>query len=242
MFDAFSEIQREMAGTSDPMIALYARPERGQIEQGEWTFRAADGKRLPVQISISPLCEVESQVSGFLLVADDITERKQLRQSEKISLTIKAPAADTESGDRHPRDRLAPVVAVNVSPVRRRSTIVMIAGEFDVSVGSVVGLSAAVAGASPASAEGNGVGATPAMGWSSWSYIRHDPTATNIEAQANALKSSGLSAAGYVYANIDDFWYVCPGSQGPDVDAYGRWVSVTRTSDESPRSEPVSPT
>lgn len=83
----------------------------------------------------------------------------------------------------------------------------------------------ALASAPTASAESNGVGSTPAMGWSSWSYIRHDPTAANIEAQANALKSSGLSAAGYIYVNVDDFWYVCPGSQGPNVDANGRWVT-----------------
>jgi hypothetical protein len=77
----------------------------------------------------------------------------------------------------------------------------------------------------PARAESNGVGATPAMGWSSWSFIRHDPTASDIEAQANALVSSGLATAGYDYVNIDDFWYDCPGSQGPDVDSYGRWVT-----------------
>lgn len=78
-----------------------------------------------------------------------------------------------------------------------------------------------------ASAENNGVGQRPAMGWSSWSYIRHNPTASNIEAQASALKNSGLAALGYTYANVDDFWYVCPGSQGPDVDHYGRWVTDT---------------
>ena len=37
---------------------------------------------------------------------------------------------------------------------------------------------------SPASRDDNSAGLTPAMGWSSWSYIRHDPTAANIEAQA----------------------------------------------------------
>ena len=86
---------------------------------------------------------------------------------------------------------------------------------------------AVLASAPTASAESNGVGSTPAMGWSSWSYIRHDPTAANIEAQANAMKSSGLSSAGYLYVNVDDFWYVCPGSQGPNVDANGRWVTNT---------------
>jgi alpha-galactosidase len=63
------------------------------------------------------------------------------------------------------------------------------------------------------------------MGWSSWSFIRHDPTAADIEAQAAAMASSGLKAAGYDYINVDDFWYDCPGSQGPDVDSYGRWVT-----------------
>ncbi|QMU69986.1 glycoside hydrolase family 27 protein [Streptacidiphilus sp. P02-A3a] len=76
-----------------------------------------------------------------------------------------------------------------------------------------------------AQAESNGVGATPALGWSSWSYVRHDPTAAVIDAQADAMKSSGLAAAGYQYVNIDDFWYQCPGSQGPAVDQYGRWAT-----------------
>jgi alpha-galactosidase len=84
---------------------------------------------------------------------------------------------------------------------------------------------AATTTAPPAQAESNGVGTTPAMGWSSWSFIRHDPTASDIEAQAAALVSSGLAAAGYDYVNVDDFWYDCPGSQGPDVDANGRWVT-----------------
>src|ERR1700722_5892340 len=72
--------------------------------------------------------------------------------------------------------------------------------------------------------EANGVGLTPALGWSSWSFIRHDPTAADIEAQALAMKKSGLAKAGYLYVNVDDFWYQCPGGQGPNVDQYGRWV------------------
>src|SRR5690348_731189 len=84
---------------------------------------------------------------------------------------------------------------------------------------------AVTTGAPAANAQDNGVGATPAMGWSSWSFIRHNPTAENIEATAKAMKDSGLSDVGYVYVNVDDFWYHCPGHQGPDVDQYGRWVT-----------------
>ena len=83
----------------------------------------------------------------------------------------------------------------------------------------------AIATAGPAAhAENNGVGQTPAMGWSSWSFIRHNPTAAIIEAQAKAMKDSGLAGVGYQYVNVDDFWYQCPGSQGPNVDQFGRWV------------------
>lgn len=81
--------------------------------------------------------------------------------------------------------------------------------------------------ATPAAAEDNGVGRTPLLGWSSWSYIRSDPTAAKIDAEADAMKRSGLAEIGYRNINLDDFWYVCPGGQGPDVDQFGRWVIDT---------------
>jgi hypothetical protein len=85
-------------------------------------------------------------------------------------------------------------------------------------------LGTSVASAPRALAEANGVERTPVLGWSSWSYLRDNPTQANIEAQAKALQTSGLEKIGYEYVNLDDFWYQCPGSQGPNVDAYGRWV------------------
>src|ERR1700678_2296195 len=102
----------------------------------------------------------------------------------------------------------------------RRATTVLVA--LVLTGGATV---AATAVAPAAVAESNGVGSTPAMGWSSWSFIRHDPTAADIEEQAAAMASSGLKAAGYDYINFVDFWDDCAGSQGPDVDSYGRWVT-----------------
>jgi alpha-galactosidase len=85
---------------------------------------------------------------------------------------------------------------------------------------------AAVAVPPRALAENNGLAVSaPLMGWSSWSFLRSSPTAAKDEAQASALKSSGLSSHGYDYINQDDFWYQCPGSQGPNVDSNGRWVT-----------------
>ncbi|MGE5056319.1 MAG: glycoside hydrolase family 27 protein [Acidobacteriota bacterium] len=76
-----------------------------------------------------------------------------------------------------------------------------------------------------ANAENNGLERKPVLGWSSWSFIRKNPTADKMKAQALALHDSGLQKLGYEYVNLDDFWYQCPGPQGPNVDQYGRWVT-----------------
>ncbi|MGW1623359.1 alpha-galactosidase [Streptomyces sp. NPDC002172] len=77
--------------------------------------------------------------------------------------------------------------------------------------------------AHPAAASDNGLSVRPAMGWSSWSYVRRQPTAAKIEAQADALVASGLKDHGFVYVNLDDFYQKCD-SNGFTVDSYGRWA------------------
>jgi hypothetical protein len=82
-----------------------------------------------------------------------------------------------------------------------------------------------VAASAPAArAEPGGGDQKPVMGWSSWSFLRFGVDTVNIEAEAHAMVSSGLATVGYKYVNIDDNWYECPGTQGPDVDQYGRWI------------------
>jgi hypothetical protein len=80
-----------------------------------------------------------------------------------------------------------------------------------------------------ASAEDNGLERSPVLGWSSWSFLRQHPTAAQMRAQALALHDSGLQTIGYQYINLDDFWYQCPGPQGPNVDSYGRWMTDSST-------------
>ncbi|WP_435131686.1 glycoside hydrolase family 27 protein [Actinacidiphila sp. bgisy144] len=75
-----------------------------------------------------------------------------------------------------------------------------------------------------AHAEGNGAALAPQSGWSSWSFIRKNPTEANIEAQAAAMASTGLVGHGFDYINIDDFYYLNPSQT---VDSYGRWVVDT---------------
>ncbi|MER6008495.1 CBM35 domain-containing protein [Nonomuraea angiospora] len=77
--------------------------------------------------------------------------------------------------------------------------------------------------AAPAAASDNGLSIRPAMGWSSWSFVRRWPDETKMKAQADALVSSGLADKGYVYVNLDDFYQKCD-SNGFVVDGYGRWA------------------
>jgi hypothetical protein len=77
-----------------------------------------------------------------------------------------------------------------------------------------------------ASASDNGQSIRPAMGWSSWSFVRRTPTEAKIKAQADAMVGSGLNTHGFVYVNVDDFYQKCD-SNGFVVDSYGRWAVDT---------------
>lgn len=89
-------------------------------------------------------------------------------------------------------------------------------------------VASAVTAGPAARAEANpppGTDLKPVLGWSSWSFFRQTADASTLEAAARAMRRSGLERLGYRYINLDDFWYKCPGKQGPVVDKYGRWVT-----------------
>jgi len=52
----------------------------------------------------------------------------------------------------------------------------------------------------------NGLARTPPMGWNSWNHFGCRVSDTIVRAQADAMASSGMKAAGYEYVNIDDCW------------------------------------
>ncbi len=94
-------------------------------------------------------------------------------------------------------------------------------------VTTLLACGALAGGLQESKAQASGLEPTPVLGWSSWSMLKRNPTQANMEAQALALKTSGLQKLGYNFVNMDDFYYLCPGKQGPDVDNYGRWVIDT---------------
>ncbi|MGA2182453.1 MAG: glycoside hydrolase family 27 protein [Bryobacteraceae bacterium] len=53
---------------------------------------------------------------------------------------------------------------------------------------------------------GNGLARTPPMGWNSWNLFADKIDDRTVREIADALVSSGMAKAGYVYVNIDDTW------------------------------------
>ena len=52
----------------------------------------------------------------------------------------------------------------------------------------------------------NGMARTPPMGWNSWNKFRNQVSDKMIREIADAMVSSGMRDAGYIYVNIDDTW------------------------------------
>ena len=60
----------------------------------------------------------------------------------------------------------------------------------------------------PAAAQkAEGLALTPPMGWNSWNHYGCNIDETLIKRTADAIVSSGLRDAGYVYVNLDDCWH-----------------------------------
>ena len=67
----------------------------------------------------------------------------------------------------------------------------------------------------PAHGLENGVARTPPMGWNSWNkFACKDVNETVVRAEADAMVSSGMKAAGYQYIVIDDCWQVGRDAEG----------------------------
>jgi len=87
-------------------------------------------------------------------------------------------------------------------------------------------------GSACSSAFADTVAATPPMGWNSWNFFAEKVTDADVRAAADALVSSGMRDAGYVYVNIDDGWQgqrdakgvIHPNAHFPDMKALADYV------------------
>ena len=78
----------------------------------------------------------------------------------------------------------------------------------------------------------NGLAKTPPMGWNSWNLFAEKVDDKTVRTMADAMVSSGMKAAGYIYVNIDDTWEGVRDAQGnlqtnhkfPDMKALAAYV------------------
>jgi diguanylate cyclase (GGDEF)-like protein/PAS domain S-box-containing protein len=73
-----AELSAELGRTVPPGLEVLAQPARlGMVEEREWSYVCKDGARFPVNLSVSTLRDERGEISGFLAIAYDITERKR---------------------------------------------------------------------------------------------------------------------------------------------------------------------
>lgn len=61
-----------------------ARPSRDQPEENEWTFIRKDGRRIPVNLSITAVRDDIGRIAGFVGLTYDLSERKQTQHQLQL--------------------------------------------------------------------------------------------------------------------------------------------------------------
>jgi len=96
----------------------------------------------------------------------------------------------------------------------------------------LVTASLVLAGANTSKLVAQGPAPTPPMGWNSWNHFAGKVTDADVRSAADAMVSSGMRDAGYVYVNVDDTWEGKRDAQGvihsnekfPDMKALGDYI------------------
>ena len=55
-------------------------PEKGIIDEREWTYIRKDGSRIPVQLVVTALRDSDEHIAGFVGISYDLTERKRAEE------------------------------------------------------------------------------------------------------------------------------------------------------------------
>jgi diguanylate cyclase (GGDEF)-like protein len=63
---------------SDDFVVLVAKVSRGEAEEREWTYVRRDGTTAPVLLALTPVQTTNDEISGYVAIASDLTERKQM--------------------------------------------------------------------------------------------------------------------------------------------------------------------
>ena len=93
------ELSLEFGRPIAPGFEVFTTKARlGQPDEREWTYVRKDGTRVPVLLSVTALSDDRGQISGYLGIASDITER-QRAAAELLRAKEAAEAANRAKGD-----------------------------------------------------------------------------------------------------------------------------------------------
>jgi PAS domain S-box-containing protein len=76
------ELSQELGVPIEPGFEVFvAKARRGEPIEGEWSYIRKDGSRFPVELSVTALRDGSNNITGFLGIGNDITDRKQAEKS-----------------------------------------------------------------------------------------------------------------------------------------------------------------
>lgn len=83
------ELSQEVGFTILPGFEVFVHKTRdGSVYRREWTYVTKDGRKFPVVLSISSLRDQDGKITGFLGIANDITERKAAEAERERLLAV----------------------------------------------------------------------------------------------------------------------------------------------------------
>jgi PAS domain S-box-containing protein len=78
------ELSQELGVTIEPGFEVFVAKARfGEPDEREWSYIRQDGSRFLVELSVTALRDEENNITGFLGIGSDITERKRAEEELK---------------------------------------------------------------------------------------------------------------------------------------------------------------
>ncbi|AFY76962.1 PAS domain S-box [Pleurocapsa sp. PCC 7327] len=93
------ELSQELGVAIEPGFeAFVAKARREEPDEREWTYIRKDGSRFPVLLSVTALYDAEGNVTGFLGIGSDISDRKRAeKELARLLEREQAARADAEA-------------------------------------------------------------------------------------------------------------------------------------------------
>jgi len=202
-------------------LALLAAPGFGQSLAGRWTAQGRTLDNGEQEKSILELKQNGNELTGTLKTLGFQVDVKGTATGNHFELFVeewdsKRPVVvgDLVNGELH-------------SQMGRRTIVAKPAGPGD-DIPAVSYIEPPALHTVP----DNGLAKTPPMGWNSWNLFQGRIDDQTVRAIADAMVSSGMKDAGYIYVNIDDTWEGVRDAQGnlpsnrkfPDMKALADYV------------------